>query len=58
MKKLIVILLLAFFTIGVTSCAVENFDTDPTVSEVQLDDQASETEEEDEEEGAVPVVGI
>jgi uncharacterized protein YxeA len=48
MKKLIVILLLALFTGGITSCAVENFDTDPTIPEVQLDDQAGETEEEEE----------
>lgn len=56
MKKLIVILLLAFFTTGITSCAVENFDTDPTVPELQLDDQASGADEEEEEESG-PVVG-
>ncbi|GAB5523511.1 MAG: hypothetical protein Roseis2KO_13830 [Roseivirga sp.] len=48
MKKLIVILLLALFTAGISSCASEGFDTDPVTPEVQLDDQAGETEEEEE----------
>ncbi len=53
MKKFIVILLLALFTTGITSCAVENIDTDPTADEVLIDDQASETEGEDEGEGTI-----
>jgi hypothetical protein len=55
MKKFIVILLLALFTTGITSCAVENIDTDPTVDEALIDDQTSETEEE--EEGSYDPVG-
>ncbi|GEM_PF-5677757 len=51
MKKLIVILLLALFTAGISSCASEGFDTDPAIPEVQLDDQAGETEEEEEDPG-------
>lgn len=53
MKKFIVILLLALFTAGITSCATENFDTDPTIPEVQIDDLAGEDDDE-EEEGVIP----
>ncbi|MCE7994165.1 MAG: hypothetical protein HEP71_19410 [Roseivirga sp.] len=49
MKKFIIILLLALFTAGISSCASEGFDTDPVIPEVQVDDQAGETEEEEEE---------
>ena len=34
MKKLLVILLLAFFTVGITSCAEDFNDTDPIVPEI------------------------
>ena len=40
MKKFIVILLLALFTAGITSCGTENLDTDPVIPEVQIDDLA------------------
>lgn len=53
MKKLIVILLLALFTAGISSCTSEGFDTDPAIPEVQLDDTQSSVEEEEEEEGTV-----
>ena len=57
MKKLIVIVLLAFFAVGVTSC-VDSTETDPVIPEVQLDDQESGTGDEGgEEESAPPRVG-
>lgn len=34
MKKLLVILLLAFFTVGISSCAEDFNDTDPIVPEI------------------------
>lgn len=34
MKKLLVILLLAFFTVGITSCAEDFTETDPIVPEI------------------------
>ncbi len=34
MKKLLVILLLAFFTVGITSCAEDFNDTDPIAPEI------------------------
>lgn len=34
MKKLLVILLLAFFTVGITSCAEDFNDTDPVIPEI------------------------
>ena len=35
MKKLLTILLIAFFVVGLSSCAEEPFDTDPVVPEIQ-----------------------
>ena len=52
MKKLTIILLLALFTVGFTSCAVDSTETDPVIPEVQIEDPGSETEEEREEEGS------
>lgn len=49
MKKLIVILLLALFTAGISSCASEGFDTDPVIPEVQVDDQAGSADDDEEE---------
>lgn len=49
MKKLFVILLLALFAVGVSSCAEESLDTEPVIPEVnqevmdQLQDQKSTT---------------
>ncbi len=57
MKKLIVILLLALFTAGISSCASEGFDTDPVIPEVQVDDSGSDTDEREEEEGTGPGSG-
>lgn len=34
MKKLLVILLLAFFAVGITSCAEEYTETDPVLPEI------------------------
>ncbi|MCE7994167.1 MAG: hypothetical protein HEP71_19420 [Roseivirga sp.] len=34
MKKLLVILLLAFFTVGITSCAEDFTETDPIAPEI------------------------
>ena len=48
MKKLIVIVLLAFFAVGVTSC-VDSTETDPVIPEVQLDGDNTSVEEEEEE---------
>lgn len=42
MKKLLVILLLAFFTVGITSCAEDFNDTDPVVPEVNVTPEAPE----------------
>lgn len=53
MKKLIVILLLALFTAGISSCASEGFDTDPVIPEVQVDDEAGSADD-DEEEVLIP----
>ncbi len=54
MKKLIVILLLALFTAGISSCASEGFDTDPVIPEVQVDDPGTSVDEEEEDEGGGP----
>ncbi len=42
MKKLLVILLLAFFTVGISSCAEDFNDTDPIVPEVKVTPEAPE----------------
>lgn len=51
MKKLTIILLLALFTVGFTSCAVDSTETDPVIPEVQIEDPGSSVDEEEEEEG-------
>ncbi len=49
MKKLLAILLIAFFAVGFSSCAEESFDTEPVIPEVsqeaidKLQDQKSTT---------------
>ncbi len=37
MKKLLTILLIAFFAVGFSSCAEESLDTDPVIPEVSQD---------------------
>lgn len=50
MKKLIVILLLALFTVGISSCAEEPLETDPIIPEIsqeainKLQEKKSSTE--------------
>lgn len=44
MKKSIVILLLAFFAIGLTSCAEDFTETDPIVPEISIIDDAPDNE--------------
>lgn len=57
MKKLLVVLLLALFTVGITSCGTDSSETDPVIPEVQIDDPGTDTEEEDEGESGGPGVG-
>lgn len=40
MKKLLVILLLAFFTVGISSCAEDFTETDPIIPEVNVTPEA------------------
>ena len=51
MKKLTIILLLALFTVGFTSCAVDSTETDPVIPEVQIEDPGTESEEEEDSKG-------
>lgn len=44
MKKSIVILLLAFFAIGLTSCAEDFTETDPIAPEISLIDELPDNE--------------
>ena len=52
MKKLTIILLLALFTVGFTSCAVDSTETDPVIPEVQIEDPGTSVDEEEEEEAS------
>lgn len=37
MKKLLAILLIAFFAVGFSSCAEESFDTEPVIPEINTE---------------------
>ena len=48
MKKLTIILLLALFAVGFTSCAADSSETDPVIPEVQIEDPGTDTDPEEE----------